>query len=167
MTLLLAAVGSVVAALVELSVGPHIRIGGAQPHFVLVMAVVLTIAVGLEPGLVWAFVGGIALDILAQRPLGSTSFALLVCVGGTTVLARSIPHIRPVLPIAAVFIFSLGYSMILFSLQGALAAPLPIGDPLGSVIPGTLYDVVLAALVGPLSIAVHDRRRAEQERVAW
>ncbi|MFL5776328.1 MAG: rod shape-determining protein MreD, partial [Chloroflexota bacterium] len=60
-------------AIVELTVGPYIRVGDAQPHLVLIFAVVWTIAVGLESGLVWAFVGGIALDVLAPRPLGTTS----------------------------------------------------------------------------------------------
>ena len=84
MTLLLAAVGAVVTALVELTVTPYLRIGSAQPHPVLVLAVIVTIAVGLEAGLVWAFVGGLALDVLAQRPLGSSAFALLLCVGGAS-----------------------------------------------------------------------------------
>ena len=41
MTLLLAAVGATGAALFELTVGPYLRIGGAQPHFVLVLGIVL------------------------------------------------------------------------------------------------------------------------------
>ena len=90
MTLLLAAVGAVVTALIELTVTPYLRIGSAQPHPVLVLAVIVTIAVGLEAGLVWAFVGGLALDVLAPRPLGSTAFALLLCVGGASLLARSL-----------------------------------------------------------------------------
>ncbi len=167
MTLLLAAVGAVVTALLELTVGPYLRFGDAQPHLALVLGVVITIAVGFEAGLVWAFVGGLALDVLApERPLGSTAFALLLCVGGAWVLARSCARLRPIVPIGAVFILSIGYSMILFFTVGALGAPLPVADPLGAVLPGALYDAVLGILVGPLTIAVHDRRM-EQERVDW
>jgi rod shape-determining protein MreD len=166
MTLLLAAVGAVVTALLELSVGPYLRIGDAQPHLVLVLAVVVTIAFGLDAGLVWAFVGGLALDVLAQRPLGSTSFALLLCVGGASLIARSFIRLRPIVPIGAVFILSIGYSMILFVAFSALGSPLPVADPLGAVLPSAIYDVVLAAIIGPLTIAVHDRR-TEQERVDW
>jgi rod shape-determining protein MreD len=166
MTLLLAAVGAVVTALLELTVGPYLRIGDAQPHLVLVFGVVITIAVGLESGLVWAFVGGLALDVLADRPLGSTSFALLLCVGGASVLARSFARLRPIVPIAAVLVLSIAYSMILFVTFGALGAPIPIADPLAAVLPSAVYDAVLAAVVGPLTIAVHDRR-VSQERVDW
>jgi rod shape-determining protein MreD len=166
MTLLLAAVGAVVTALLELTVAPYLQIGDARPHLVLVLAVIVTIAVGLEAGLVWAFVGGLALDVLAQRPLGSSAFALLLCVGGASVLARSFARLRPIVPIGAVFILSLGYSMTLFVIYGALGAPLPVADPLDAILPGAVYDAVLAAIIGPLAIAVHDRR-IEQERMDW
>jgi rod shape-determining protein MreD len=166
MTLLLAAVGAVVTALLELSVGPYLRIGDVQPHLVLVVAVVVTIAVGLDAGLTFAFVGGLALDVIAQRPLGVSAFALLICVGGASVLARTFSRLRPIVPIGAVFVLSIGYSMILFIALGALGVPLPVSDPLSVIIPGAVYDAVLALLIGPLVIAIHDRR-FEQERVDW
>jgi rod shape-determining protein MreD len=166
MTLLLAAVGAVATALLELTVGPYLRIGDAQPHLVLVLGVIVTIAVGLEAGLVWAFVGGLALDVLAPRPLGSSAFALLLCVGGASILARSFARLRPIVPIGAVFILSLGYSMILFVTMGALGEPVPVDDPVSLVLPSAIYDAVLAAIIGPLAIAIHDRRM-DQERVDW
>jgi rod shape-determining protein MreD len=166
MTLLLAAVGAVVTALIELSVVPYLRIGDAQPHPVLVLGVIVAVAVGVEAGLVWAFVGGLAIDVLAQRPLGSTAFALLICIGGASLLARSFARLRPIVPIGAVFVLSLGYSMILYVTFGALGTTIPTTDPLGTVFPSAIYDAVLAAIVGPLAIAVHDRRM-EQERVDW
>lgn len=166
MTLLLAAVGAVVTALIELTVTPYLRIGTAQSQPVLVIGVIVAIAVGLEAGLVWAFVGGLALDVLAPRPLGSSAFALLICVGVAALLARSLARLRPIVPIFAVLISSIGYSMILFATFGALGAPPPTSDPLSMVIPGAIYDAVLGALIGPLAVAVHDRRM-EQERVDW
>lgn len=167
MTPLLAAVGAVVTALLELTLGPYLRIGDAQPQLVLVFGVIVTIAIGFEAGLVWAFVGGLALDILAPRPLGSTAFAMLVCVGAASVLARSFARVRPIVPIGAVFVLSIGYSMILYVTFGALGGqPLPVSDPISVVLPTAIYDAVLAAIVGPLAIAVHDRR-IEQERVDW
>ena len=166
MTLLLAAVGAVVTALIELTVTPYLRIGSAQPHPVLVVGVIVAIAVGLEAGLAWAFVGGLALDVLAPRPLGSSAFALLLCVGGAWILARSLVRLRPIVPIFAVFLLSLAYSMILFTTFGALGSPPPAPDPIMSLLPGAVYNAVLAAFIGPLTVAVHDRR-LEQERVDW
>ena len=166
MTLLLAAVGATSTALLELTVGPYLRIGTAQPHLVLVLGIVVTVAIGLEAGLVWAFVGGLVLDVLAQRPLGSTTFALLLCMGATAVLGRFLIRLRPIVPILATLLLSLLYSMILFVALNALRTPIPIADPIGVLIPGAVYDIMLAALIGPLAISIHDRR-IETERMDW
>ena len=166
MTLLLAAVGATVTALLELTAGQYLRIGTAQPHLVLVFGIVVTVAIGLEAGLVWAFVGGLVLDVLAQRPLGSTAFALLLCMGATAVIARTLVRLRPIVPILATLLLSLAYSMILFIAFNALRTPIPIGDPIGILLPGAVYDTMLAALIGPLTISIHDRR-VETERIDW
>jgi rod shape-determining protein MreD len=166
MTLLLAAVGATLMALLELTVGPYLQVGLAQPHLVLVVGIVVTVAVGLEAGLVWAFVGGLVLDVLAQRPLGSTSFALLLCVGATAVLARVFVRIRPVVPILATLLLSLLYSMILFVAYNALRTPIRVEDPISLALPSVVYDAVLAGIIGPLAISIHDRR-TEVERMDW
>ncbi len=166
MTLLLAAVGATVTALLELSVGPYLRVGTAQPHLVLVVGVIATIAIGLEAGLVWAFVGGLVVDVLAQRPLGSTAFALLLCLGGAAAAGRLFMRLRSIVPVPATFILSLVYSMTLFVAFNALRATIPVADPYLEILPGAVYDAVLALLLGPLSISIHDRR-ASVERVDW
>ena len=166
MTLLLAAVGATVTALLELTVGPYLRIGAAQPHLVLVVGIVVTVAMGLEAGLVWAFVGGLVLDVLADRPLGSTSFALLLCVGATAVLSQFLVRVRPIVPILATLLLSLLYSMILYLAFNVLRTPIPVVDPISILLPGVVYDTLLAALIGPLVISIHDRR-SETERVDW
>ena len=164
MTLLLAAVGATVTALLELTVGPYLRIDIAQPHLVLVLGIIVTVAVGLEAGLVWAFVGGLVLDVLAQRPLGSTAFALLLCMGATAVIGRIFVRLRPVVPILATILLSLGYSMILFIAFNALRTPIRVVDPVALILPSAVYDTVLAALIGPLAISIHDRH-ADTERM--
>jgi len=166
MTLLLAAVGATLMALLERTVGPYLQVGMAQPHLVLVVGIVVTVAVGLEAGLVWAFVGGLVLDVIVDRPLGSTSFALLLCVGATAVLARLLARFRPIVPIIATFVLSLFYTMTLFAAYSALRSPIHVADPFGPVLPSIVYDTILAALIGPLAISIHDRR-AEVERMDW
>ncbi len=166
MTLLLAAVGATVAALLELTAGPYLRIETAEPHLVLVFGIIVTVAVGFEAGLVWAFVGGLVLDVLIQRPLGSTAFALLLCVGATAGLGQLLPRLRPIVPILATILLSLAYSMILFFAYNALRTPIPVADPIGRLLPGAIYDIALAALFGPLLVSIHDRR-TETERVDW
>jgi rod shape-determining protein MreD len=166
MSSLLAAVGATVAALLESTVTPHLAIAGAHPHLVLVLGVVWTVAAGAESGLVWAFVGGLALDLFAQRPLGSSAFALLLSLGAAAVLARMLVRVRPFSPIPLVFVLSFVNSLLLLVVYGALRAPIPDPEPLRTLLPGVLYDTVLAALVGPLAISLWDRRR-DADRADW
>jgi rod shape-determining protein MreD len=157
MTLLVAAIAATVAAIVELTITPYLRVGDAQPHLVFVLAVVWTVAVGLDSGLVWAFVGGLVLDTLAQRPLGSTAFALLIVVGATGAITRTLVRIRPVVAIIATLLLSLVYSMTLLMLFSVLRPPSTLADPLRIVGPSVLYDVIVAAVLGPLAVSLRDR----------
>lgn len=166
MSLALAAVGALAAALLELTVIPYLSIGGAVPHPVLVFGIVWAIAVSAEGGLVWAFVGGIALDVLAQRPLGSSAFALLVAIGGAAALAVPFGRFRLLAPIVTTAVFSPGYSLTFFAIYSALRGPTPLADPVSAALPGAVFDTVLAAIVGPLAVAVAVRRR-EAERLDW
>jgi hypothetical protein len=101
---------------------------------------------------------------LAQRPLGSTAFALLIVVGATAVLARSLARIRPIVAIIATLLLSLVYSMTLIVLFSVLRPPAALADPLRIVGPGVLYDVIIAAALGPLAVSVRDRF-VDEERV--
>ncbi len=166
MTLLLAAIGATVAALLELSVVPYIRIGDAFPHPVLVFAVIWTIATRLEAGLAWALIGGVMLDSLSARPFGTSVFALVVAVGLTVLIARTFIRIRPLAPVIAVPIVSLAYSMILIVLISAIRPPVTVADPIASLMPGAAYDAVLGLIFGPLALSIRDRYRTE-ERVDW
>jgi hypothetical protein len=49
---------------------------------------------------------------------------------------------------------------------GALGPQLPVPDPIQAVLPSTVYDTVLAILIGPLVVSIHDHR-AMQDRVDW
>lgn len=162
MTLLVAAIAATVAAIFESTITQYLRVGQAQPHLVFVLAVIWTVAAGLDSGLVWAFVGGVALDTLAQRPLGSTAFALLIAVGATGVLTRALARLRPIVAIIATALLSLVYSMTLVLLFSVLRPPAALSDPLRIVLPSVAYDVIVAVILGPLIVSIHDRLTDEE-----
>jgi len=166
MSMTLAAVGAVAAALLNLTIAPFLRIGGAQPDFLLTCAVLWTVVAGLEGGLLWAFIGGLIIDLLSPRPLGSTAFTLLLCVGGAAVLARVFLRFRYVVPIAAVLVFSVVNALLFLVVQGALRSPIPVADPFSLVAPPALYNALLAAAIGPLAVAAATRRE-HRERLDW
>ena len=143
MTLLVAAIAATVAAILESTITQYLRVGDAQPHLVFILAV-------------------IALDTLAQRPLGSTAFALLITVGATSGLARALVRVRPIVTIIATALLSLVYSMTLVLLFSVLRPPAALADPLRIVVPSVAYDVVVAAILGPLIVSIRDRLSDEE-----
>jgi len=166
MSILLTAIGATSAALLELSLFPYLQLGGASPHLVAALAVIVAIAWGFEAGVTWAVAGGFTLDVLAGRPLGSTVFALLIVTGGALGFARGLMRLRAVAPVIAVPGLTLIYSVLLLFLMSSLRAPIPVADAGAALGPGLAYDFVLGLLLGPLVVAIHDRRLAV-ERVDW
>jgi len=166
MSLLLSAIGATVAAVLDVSLGQYIEIGNVVPHLVLVLGVIWSIAAGIERGIAWAFVGGLVLDALLGRPLGASAFALLVAVGGARLLALPLVRLRLLIPIVAVPLMSLVYSLLIVVLTSSGPPAATLGDPVGLLVPGAVYDGVLGLLLGPLIVSAHDRRLAV-ERVDW
>jgi rod shape-determining protein MreD len=164
MTMLVAAIAATVAAIIESTITPYLRVGNAQPHLVFVLAVVWTVAVGIDSGFVWAFIGGLALDTLSQRPLGTSAFALLVAVGLTAAILRPLTRLRPIAAIVITALLSLVYSMTLVVLFSVLRPPIAFADPFKLVAPSVPYDVIVAALLGPLAVSIHDRFAHDEER---
>jgi rod shape-determining protein MreD len=167
MTLLLSAIGATVVAVLDATLsGRYLTIGDATPHLVLVLGVIWSIAAGLERGVAWAFVGGLVLDALLSRPLGSTPFALLVAVGGARLIAQPMARLRLIAPVVAVPILSLVYSMLILVLGSTGQGAGTVSDPMALFLPGAIYDGVLGLLLGPLIVNTHDRQIAV-ERVEW
>src|SRR5919106_5484073 len=142
MSLLFAAIGATVTALVEVTLGQYLKVASVTPHPVLVGGVIWTIAAGLDRGITWAFVGGLVLDSLIGRPLGVSAFALLVAVGGAALVAQPFPRLRLVAPLVAVPILSLVYSFLIVSLTTAARPGADFADPLSPLLPGAVYDAV-------------------------
>ncbi len=82
MGLLSAAVGAIIAAILEVSVLSQLQLGGVTPELVLAMGVGVAMVAGFEAGMIWAFLGGVMLDmLLPERALGATTLVLLVAIG--------------------------------------------------------------------------------------
>ena len=166
MSLTLAAVGALVAALFDATIAPYLKVGDIQPDLLLILAVIWTVVVGFETGLVWAFLGGLFIDLLAPRPIGSTSLVLLVCVGGAALFARLVVRGRYARPVAAVFLFSLVYAVLFTLVNRLLRGPIPLDEAIATWLPRAIYDAVLAIPIAALVVVLH-ARLTDRERVDW
>ncbi len=161
----LAAVGAVVAALFEATIASRLQVGGAQLQILFVFAVVLALSVGFEEALSWALVGGVTVDLLAGRPLGSTALSLVASAGVAAVLGSVLSRSRFLGPVIAVLVLSSFYTIALSFVTGLVHGPAaPI--PSRMLIPVTVLNTVFGALV-TLPFAAWRKREQERERAVW
>ena len=168
MSLVLAAVGAAVAALIQSSILPFTAAGGAGLDLVLVLAVVWTMTVGLDGGLVWAFLGGLIIDVLLMRPLGLTAFVLLLAVGAAWLVGRVSPRaFYPV--VVATTAVTAGLASILTVVLFGVLRGLPAGvEPVSQAVPTALLAGLVAAVIAPIPVIIRRRRFGDEtERVDW
>ena len=161
----LAAIGAAIAALMEVTVASRIHLADAQPQIVLVIAILLTLVIGFEEGMVWAFVGGLFVALLRFLPLGSTVFGLLVVVGLAALVGPLLGRIRFASPLVGVIVFTPLFIVLSSVTTGLLRPPAP-ALTVSNMAASTLVNVIFGALVAPLFIAVR-RRWEQQERLSW
>lgn len=166
MTLPLAAVGALVAGLLETSVLPELQIAGTKPDLVLVLAIVATMIMGVEDGLVWAFFGGLMLDMLVPaRPLGATTFVLLLVVGAAILISRALgPSRLPaiVAAFALTWMFHLALLGVLSITEGLTLRTLEVRLVIVAAILNTLVAIPAAVAFRAL-----ERRWGPAERSDW
>lgn len=167
MSLPLAAVGAVLAALLESSVLPELTIVGAKPDAVFVMAVVAAMLVGVEEGLVWAFLGGLMLDlILPERPVGVTTFSLLVVTGIAVVAARLAGQNRRLGAVLLTFVLSFVYEALTIGLLSATTGVHPASISMTVIGLTAVINTILAFIVATL-VRWYLIRYAPAERADW
>ncbi len=166
MSLLFAAVGALVAALVETSVFPDLTIAGAKPDLVFVLAVVTSMMVGVEDGLVWASLGGLMLDMLLHRPVGATMLSLLIVVGLAILVARLVGADRRAITILAVFSLTWGYQFVSLAVLAMTSGVAFSGASAAVVLPIALFNAILAIAAVGVAHAVVSRGRPT-DRLDW
>src|SRR5688572_3859628 len=82
------------AALLQGSVVPFVSIAGARPNLPVLAAASWSVAAGAREAVWWAFIGGLAADLLSGGPLGALALSSLIPVAaiglGETLRPRSV-----------------------------------------------------------------------------
>ena len=80
-SLIFSIVGAVIAVLLQAMCAPNIAIGSSLPNFIAAYACALAIVCPDRVGPIFAFVLGLAFDLMSTGPVGAMAFLLLVaCV---------------------------------------------------------------------------------------
>ena len=145
-----------VAALLQASVVPFVQVAGARPNLVVLVAASWSVAVGAREGVWWAFIGGIAADLLSGGPLGAQALSALVPVtaiglGDLQLRPRSVPT-GVLLVATATLAAGLLYLLIIGLAGVALGDAAALG---ASLVSSAIYNGVLAIATYPLFRALH------------
>lgn len=163
MRLALAIVVPVLAALLQGAVAGLITVGGAFPSMPMLAAASWSVATGAREGLWWAFVGGLATDVLSAGPFGAFTVAALpgtlVAGMGERSAAKPIPVLSGVAAVALAALLTQVLYLGVLGFLGQPPAPVPVA--LAHTIGVGIYTGALAIVAYPLARIV--RRMTEQE----
>ena len=146
-----------VAALLQSTAAARLQVFGVKPDLVLLLVILGTLLYGGRPGVVWAFIGGLALDIFSGGPMGASSLALMAAALVTGLGHRPLSRFNLLVPLAAAMLGTLVYAAVYLSLLAALnmaglfERSLPLWDIVRYVVfPAMLYNTALMLLALPL-----------------
>jgi len=166
LTLPFAALAALIAAIIETSVLAELPLAGATVDLVLVCAAVATVVLGIEDGLVLAFVGGLLIDMLIPgRPLGAATLAMLLTLGVAFLVARTVGPGRRLVSIGLVLILTAIYH-VLFALILVATAEAPFALDLTAILVAAVLNALFAIPVAAFFGAI-ERRFGPGERVDW
>jgi rod shape-determining protein MreD len=153
-------------ALIQSSIGPFLTVVGVHPDLVLVAVIGWTLLRGPGEGLVWAVIGGIALDLLSAGPFGAATVALVI-----TSLLASLGYGRVfggylTLPLALTFPLSLAYYLIYTLVLSVLSGPIAWIPAVADIIlPASVLNIAAMFFIFPILRLIH--RRTGREEIGW
>ncbi len=153
--------------IVHAAIAPVIVLGGVKPDLVLIAVVLVTVLIGFLPGITWAFVAGLAANLLVGAPLGSIPLTMLIVAALVAGGARVLGRLTWIYPIAAVLIGSIVADALTLLLDQLVAdVPLSVGVPAETVLAAAILNAAIAGvLLAPARLLVS--RYAAEEATAW
>ena len=132
------------AAALQATFVPQIRILSGGPDLVFLLVIAWSINSRLEDGVIWAFAGGIMLDLLSYTPTGASVLGLLCIVFAIYALERRVYRIGFVLMVGVILVGTFWQQWVAllvlalsgFSVNWALALT-------AVIIPTIFYNLVL------------------------
>jgi len=166
----LAIVVPLVAALLQGSVVPFVAVAGVRPNLVTLAAASWAVAAGAREAVWWAFLGGIAADLLSGGPLGATAAAALIPVAAVGLQDDPLRPRSIVSGAVLVGVASLAAAVLYMAILAVAGAA--VGDLamlLASAVSTSLYNGVLALAIYPLARVVRrtTEKQASFSRSAW
>lgn len=135
----------------------RLKIAGVKPDLVLLLIIIGALLYGARSGVLWAFIGGIGLDIFSGGPMGASSLALMASALVAGLGHRPFSRFNPVVPLAAAALGTLAYAgvylliLTMLAVAGVSTLSVPLFDTIRDIVlPVTVYNTALMFLAIPL-----------------
>jgi rod shape-determining protein MreD len=133
-----------ILALLQCTLVPHFGVRGVVPSIVLIAVIDWGILRGMDEGLIWAFLGGLSLDVFSGWPIGTNTVALVVVTSVVSLGEGTFMRTHSLVPIATVLGATvLYYGICLFILQSTQQSVDWPSALRSIVLPIALYNAVL------------------------
>ncbi len=131
------------AATLQASLLPQLT-GRAVPGLVFLLVVCWAINTDWQQGAVWAFIGGILLDLLSALPVGTSTIPMLILVFPLGGLGEEVYRLRLPLLLGVGFFGTLAQQFLMLVLMSALGHRVAWVQNFSSIIiPTMFYNLVL------------------------
>jgi len=118
---------------------------------VLIFVIAATLIFDGKASLIWAFIGGLILDIFSGGPLGASSLALMSAVLIIAIGTQSLSRYHLFVPLISIILATLIYSFIYLAVLAALGQGLPVTATIeGIILPALVYNTIVMLLLTPL-----------------
>lgn len=158
-----------IASLAQAVILPQAVPIAARPNILVLLVVAVCLIEGLYDAIMWAFIGGLMLDLMSGPvlPIGSNALTL-VLVALLSSLGQANPfHNRIVVPLVTVFIATIFYNMMIMLLGVILSHPEAIIDNILRVaVPSAILNAILMPVVYS-SVLWLSERVGRRVRIEW
>lgn len=158
-----------IASLVQSVVLPEAVPISARPHFVVLLVVAVCLAESLYEAVIWAFIGGLMLDLMSGPafPIG-TNALIMVLIALLASLGQADPfHNLLLVPLFTVFVCTISYYVLTMGLSYALGHQVAFIDNILRVaLPGAILNAILMPVAYSAMLWLSERA-GRRVRVEW
>ncbi len=129
----------IIAAVLQATFMPQIRLLGGSPDLVYLIVLSWSINATLDSSVLWAFVGGISLDLLSYAPLGTSTLGIVITVFIISGIGGQVYRIGFVLLIGSVLIGSFFQQISIMIILTITGYSVDWGLSLGYVVAPTIF----------------------------
>lgn len=137
-------------ALLQTTLVPALQAFNAVPNLVLIVVVGYTMEYGSQRGLMWAFIGGLWLDLLTGTPLGVSAIALIIVVSVVGMVSSNLFRGHVVILALGGLLAGVLYGVIVVAILTLVGRPTVWPEAIvGVILPNAVYNAVVLPILYP------------------